>query len=255
MKTLTETQAADLIAETLANLLECPPSKIDLKHVGESQNIAFAISSPKYKFAGEYKPNATTASITSAVKNLSPFVKGNSKTTPLIIVPFMGEVGRQICDESQISWLDLSGNAKIVASGLRIWIQGQPNKFTRRGRPPNEFAPKSSRIARQLLALPTVFQSQAEIARRTGLGDGYVSRIIGRLRDQDLVQQTQAGVRPANPDVLLDACQSDNCSVAFSRSGQDRHTESVISELNPRPCRLPNMPLRWRPKRLARSPS
>lgn len=206
MKTLTEKQAANLIAEILASLLECPRDKIHLVHVSESQNVDFAISSPKHRFVGEYKTNATTASITSAVNDLSRFVNGDSKTTPLIIVPFMGEVGRRICDESQMSWLDLSGNAKIVASDLRIWIQGQPNKFTKRGRPPNAFAPKSSRIARQLLALPTVFQSQAEIARRTGLGDGYVSRIIGRFRNQDLIEQNEDGtVRPSNPDVLLDA--------------------------------------------------
>ena len=206
MKTLTEKQAANLIAEILASLLECPRDKIHLDHVGESQDVDFEISSPKHRFVGEYKTNATTASITSAVNDLSRFVNGDSKTTPLIIVPFMGEVGRRICDESQMSWLDLSGNAKIAASDLRIWIQGQPNKFTKRGRPPNAFAPKSSRIARQLLALPTVFQSQAEIARRTGLGDGYVSRIIGRLRNQDLIEPNEDGaVRPSNPDVLLDA--------------------------------------------------
>lgn len=206
MKTVTQKQAAELIVETLANLLECPKDKICLKNVGESQNVDFEISSPKHRFAGEYKTNATTASITSAVNALSQFTKGDSKTNPLIIVPFMGDVGRRICEESQISWLDLSGNAKIVASGLRIWIQGQPNKFAKRGRPPNAFAPKSSRIARQLLALPTVFQSQAEIARRSGLGDGYVSRIIGRLRNQDLIEPNEDGaVRPSNPDVLLDA--------------------------------------------------
>ena len=215
MKALTEQQAADLIAEILANLLECPLGKINLKHVGESQNVDFAISSPKHKFVGEYKPNATTASITSAVNHLSLQPDRKSKTIPLIIVPFMGEVGSRICDESQISWIDLSGNAKIVAPGLRIWIQGQPNKFTRRGRPSNEFAPKSSRVARQLLTSPATFQSQAEIARRTKLGDGYVSRIIGRLCEQDLIEQNKEGVRPSNPDVLLDAWRA---VYDFSRS-------------------------------------
>ena len=215
MKTLTEKQAADLITEILANLLECPRNKIQLDHVGDSQNVDFEISSPKHRFAGEYKTNATTASITSAVNDLTPIIKGNSQTTPLIIVPFMGDVGRRICEESQVSWLDLSGNAKIVATGLRIWIQGQPNKFTKRGRPPNAFAPKSSRIARQLLTSPAVFQSQAEIARRSGLGDGYVSRIISRLREQGLIEQNKNGVRPSNPDVLLDAW---NAVYDFNRS-------------------------------------
>ena len=125
---------------------------------------------------------------------------------PLIVVPFMGPVGRDLCEKSSVSWFDLSGNAKIVAPGLRIWIEGRPNKYSDRGRPPNVFASKSSRIARQLLLQPQRFQTQAELARQTGLGDGYVSKIVRRLEQEQYLDANDVGaVRPRDPNLLLDA--------------------------------------------------
>jgi hypothetical protein len=124
----------------------------------------------------------------------------------------MGQVGRELCESSGTSWLDLCGNAKITAPGLRIWIEGRPNKYIDRGRPPNLFAPKSSRIARQLLldpldALePIRFKSQAQLAQETGLDDGYVSKIVrGLAQEQYLVVDDAGAVRPRDRNVLLDA--------------------------------------------------
>src|SRR5260221_4454783 len=118
----------------------------------------------------------------------------------------MRNFGRQLCDHSRISWIDLCGNGKIVAPGLRIWIEGRPNKYSARGRPPNVFAAKSSRVARHLLLHPQQFQSQADLARQTGLGDGYVSKIVRRLHEEHYVDANEEGaVRPRDPDLLLDA--------------------------------------------------
>jgi len=104
--------------------------------------------------------------------------------------------------------LDLSGNAKIIAPGLRIRVEGRPNKFSDRGRPPNVFAAKSSRIARQLLLHAQQFQTQAELTRQTGLDDGYVSKIVRRLEQEQYLDGNDEGaVRPRDPDIMLDAWQ------------------------------------------------
>ena len=55
----------------------------------------------------------------------------------------MGDIGRERCAEYGVSWRDLSGNARIVAPGLRILIDGKPKRYKRRGRPSTAFAPKS----------------------------------------------------------------------------------------------------------------
>ena len=128
------------------------------------------------------------------------------RVIPLMVVPFMGDIGRERCAEHGVAWLDLSGNARIAAPGLRILIEGKPNRYKRRGRPSTAFAPRSSRVARRLLMHPDEPLTQRQIARATGMDEGYTSRVVGRLLEEGLiVRNAAAAVRPRNPDLLLDA--------------------------------------------------
>ena len=118
----------------------------------------------------------------------------------------MGETGRRFCDENKLAWLDLSGNAHIKAPGLLIHVEGQPNRFKSAGRPANIFAPKSSRIARQLLIEPDRSFAQRELSRVTGLDEGHTSRIVHRLEESRLIVRDNEGLlKPYDPNQLLDA--------------------------------------------------
>jgi hypothetical protein len=109
-----------------------------------------------------------------------------------------------------VSWLDLSGNAEISAPGIRVRIEGQPNRFKRLGRPSSAFAPKSSRIARWLLLHPGQSMTQREIARATDMDEGFTSRIVSRLEDDELVvREPDGAIRARDPDLLLDAWRED----------------------------------------------
>jgi hypothetical protein len=108
--------------------------------------------------------------------------------------------------EERVSWLDLSGNADIVATGLRIHVAGNANKFKKPGRPKNLFAPKSSRIVRQLLLRATHPFTQRELAIETGVNEALVSRVVRELEAKALIIRDEAGaVKPRDPDLLLDA--------------------------------------------------
>jgi hypothetical protein len=207
MKPPSEKQAVSEVIELLADLFCTTPSAIQVRHVGATEHYDYAIAVADYRFMAEYKTNAATGSVAAAIKGLKRCAESNAQAGfSLIVVPFMGHMGRQLCDQARISWLDLCGNAKIVAPGLRIWIEGRPNRYSERGRPPNVFASKSSRIARQLLFYPQLFQSQADLARQSGLGDGYVSKIVRRLRQEHYIEANEEGaVRPHDPNLLLDA--------------------------------------------------
>ena len=125
---------------------------------------------------------------------------------PIVAVPYMGDVGKKLCADAGVSWFDLSGNARIVAPGLRILIEGKPNRFVRRGRPGTAFAPKSSRIARRMLIEPRRAWRQQDLARETGLDDGFTSRIVQRLEHDRLVERTADGtLRVRDANLLLDA--------------------------------------------------
>lgn len=147
---------------------------------------------------------APVGSMIEQAKGLASVAGGRS--VPVVAVPYMGPTGRRLCAEAGVSWFDLSGNAHIVAPNLRILIEGKPNRFLRAGRPSSVFAPKSARVARRLLIEPRRAFRQQELARATGLDDGFVSRIVRRLEDDALVVRDERGaVRARDPDLLLDA--------------------------------------------------
>jgi hypothetical protein len=154
--------------------------------------------------------------VADALRRLQAYVlELGGGSVPLVVVPFMGEVGRRLCQEAGCNWMDLSGNGNISASGLRIRVDGQPNKYKSPGRPASVFAPKSSRVVRWLLVHPDVPSSQRDLARSTGVDEGHLSRIVHRLETDRLVERDDSGrlVVP-NPALLLDAWKE---SYSFSK--------------------------------------
>ncbi len=158
-------------------------------------------------FAVEYKGNAAAQFVVSATEQVSKAAeKIGKKAVPVVAVPFMGDTGRALCAEKKVSWLDLSGNAHITAPGLRIHIEGKPNKFKSAGRPKDIFAPKSSRISRHLLIAPERFITQRELTHETNLDEGLVSRVVREMeRTGLLIRDLSGGIKPKNPNILLDA--------------------------------------------------
>ncbi|MGE3966462.1 MAG: hypothetical protein AB7I09_20370 [Planctomycetota bacterium] len=159
----------------------------------------------------EAKANARSGVLAEAAREVvSKAREHGSDAVPLLVVPYMGDVGRRICEEAGVAYVDLSGNADIKAPPLVIRVAGRPNRFKQRGRPSSVFAPKSSRVARLLLLEPERWWSQHELAERGDLGPGYVSRICGRLDDEKLIERNaDRELRPRDPKLLLRAWQEE----------------------------------------------
>jgi hypothetical protein len=187
----------------LASWLDHPRMRVT-RHRGGPDIV---VEQGRLRLAIEVKGAGDSAAVGTAIVQ----AKGRAsqlgpKTLPVVAVPFMGEVGKKLCAEGGVSWFDLSGNAHIVAPGLRILIEGKPNRFVRRGRPGTAFAPKSSRIARRLLIDPQRVWRQQELARAAGLDDGFTSRIVQRLERDRLVERGSGGtIRVSDANLLLDA--------------------------------------------------
>ncbi len=158
-------------------------------------------------FVAEIKASSRTAAVTHAARQAREAARSVRRSAiPLVVVPHMGEAGARACLAEGVGYVDLSGNAHIEAPGLRVHVQGRPNLFIKRGRPPSPFAPKSSRIARILLLNHEYWWKQADLAREACLGPGFVSRIIRRLEEDDLLERDSAlRLRPRSPGLLLNA--------------------------------------------------
>ena len=160
-----------------------------------------------YTFVIEWKSSGGSAPVRQAIDSLrrERAVVG-AYPIPLVAVPYMGPVGRDMCRAAGVGWLDLSGNAWIVAPGLRIKVHGEPNRFKHRGQIASAFAPKSSRIARWLLMHPGQALRQRGIAHETGVSVGLTSRTIRRLLDDGLVERDSNGrIHVRDRSALLDA--------------------------------------------------
>lgn len=182
-------------------------------------------------FVAEVKTAGGVAAVQRAIEAVRASAPPDA--FPLVVVPFMSPGGRERCEAAGVSWVDLSGNARlrVAEGGLRVavWVDGRPDAFRSPGRPRNAFAPKAARVARLLLEDPGRPWTQAEIARATGLGPDYVSRIVRDLEDDRLAERADGAVRVPDPALLLDAWAD---SDAFShgaiaghvpgRSGEER---------------------------------
>lgn len=190
---------------TLAGLLGVDPAELDVR-VDDASGADLVITAGP-TFLIEVNKSTGAAPIGAAVEQLQKCAaRLRRRAVPLVVVPFMGEVGRKVCEAAGVGWLDLSGNAHILAPGIRIIIEGKPNRFKTVGRPPNLFAPKSTRVVRWLLVNAGEHLSQREIARATDLDEGFVSRLVARLtKDEYLTRDERGGVCAKDPALLLDA--------------------------------------------------
>ena len=170
------------------------------------------------RFLVEWKSNGTAAAVTMAIRTVRQFLENSSEQfISLVAAPYMGPIGRRLCEEAQVNWLDLSGNAHLVAPGLRVIVEGRENQYKRPGRPRNLFAPKSSRIARYLLQHPDKPVSQSELASSTGMDAGFTSRIVRELTRERLVTRTSdRRLRLADYNALLDGWRE-----AYAFSGHE----------------------------------
>lgn len=200
------------ISRRLAELLAVPANRIGIE-VGPAAGQPSAgkpdlwLSADHLKFAMQWQASEDAAGIAMAIRSLRPWTgKAGQQVIPVVAVPYLGETGRGLCAEAGVGWLDLSGNASLVAPGLRVSVEGKPNYFKRVGRPRTAFAPKSARIARWLLMEPDRVFTQRELAQATGMDEGFTSRIVRQLQALQLVDRTPRGrVRLADYAALLDA--------------------------------------------------
>ena len=211
MSQISEKQFKTLVPVIIASWFAGEKGQVEFeKRFKKSRTADLVQKIHGHVFVVEWKSSASQSMIAAAIKNLRELISSSetAEAIPLIAVPFMGESGRRLCAEQKISWLDLSGNADVTAPpGLRILIEGQPNKFKASGRPKNLFAPKSSRIAREFLMHPDAALTQRELTKRTHLNETLVGRVVRELERESLLMRDKesSAVRISEPDLLLDS--------------------------------------------------
>lgn len=210
MTTIAGRESLNRIKKRLAELIGLPEDDLEIQwqqKVSGPNAADVVIVAGNLRFVVEWQASGNTAAVTKAIHSLRHAVKASkSDVIPVLATRFLGSAGQALCDEANIGWIDLSGNARLIAPGLRIIIEGKPNQFKRPGRPRSLFAPKSSRIARHLLIHHGQSMTQRELATSTDMDEGFTSRIVRQLIKQDLVARGPDGeLSLADYATMLDA--------------------------------------------------
>ncbi|MCC6805778.1 MAG: hypothetical protein IT381_00010 [Deltaproteobacteria bacterium] len=194
------------IRDALASLLAVPQRDLRLSSP-DGYGAAALLHWDQHTFVVELLKAASPGTISEHGNRLAAAAKrAGKKAIPLLGVAYMTEAGRRLCAAAHLSWFDLSGNSRIIAPGLRVIVDGRPNRFRGRGRPASIFAPKSARVVRWLLEHSAKPLTQRQIAHATEMTEGFVSRIVSRLLQESyVVRETSGALRLKNSDVLLDA--------------------------------------------------
>lgn len=115
--------------------------------------------------------------------------------SPLVVAPFLTQSTRAQLKESDVSYLDLTGNAHIILPqpGLFIETQGASEDPNRAERPARSLrGPKAGRVVRALIELKTP-PGVRELAALTKTDAGYISRILSFLDTEALITRVGRG--------------------------------------------------------------
>ncbi len=208
-----KTEAAQRVAEQIGRLLSM---RMEGPHEAPGGHSDFIISAAPHRFNVEWRSSGSAYSVAMAIEQIQQYMSDLGEgDIPLVAVPFMGKSGRERCEQAGVAWLDLSGNLRINAPGLLLHVEGRPNSYRHTGRPPDLFAPKSSRIARCFLANPTRSYSHTKIVAATKVDRGQVSRVLREYVRSGLAERDNDGMYHVDrPGLLLDAWRD---SYDFSR--------------------------------------
>ena len=176
--------------------------------------IEFGWGKKTYRFAVECRAVSTPKEVAAAVET----AKRNSRpprSFPLVFVPYLPQSQLRLLEESQVSGIDLSGNALImVPNEILVSRTGAPNNFRRAGIIKNVYRKNSSIVPRVFLLKPqynSITEVMDEIESRGGnITQATISKVCASL-DQDLVIERTKGELPRTrslrliqPDKLLE---------------------------------------------------
>lgn len=202
-----EAQMMRKLGRLLEDLTDLRVQKIESESNRGGIKLDAYIDAEPYQFLVECKGSGTAAPVARATLTLKKASRlydlRQGRTIPLVVVPFMGSVGKGICREAGVAWVDLAGNARISAPGLHVHVEGRPSRFERST---HGFGPRSSRVTRHLLLDPKRTWTLRKLKETTGLSERFVARTVDRLRDDGLVAIARGGlVSVPDPRLLLDA--------------------------------------------------
>ncbi len=142
---------------------------------------------------------------------LTPWLRQHGSA--IVVAPQIGPRARDVLNQAGVGWFEPEGDCRIALGSLYV------ERLTRRprrrpaGSPGTRYVAElfsggSLRVVRWLLIEPDRSWTLADLAARTGLSLGFVSRVLKTLARDAYIDRIRAGSRVRDRDALLDAWAS-----------------------------------------------
>ncbi len=175
----------------LENVARQPVLETPSKEVHPGVDGFFEIAGTR--FAVEVKANSRSAGVAQGIAQLISYREQVPDAPLLLVVPFMGEAGQELCNRANVNWLDAAGNAEIHGTTLHVVVRGRKADRDEVGASSdqslNPFGRKAAGLVHALLVDPHRRWTRRELHEETDLDLGYVSKIVTALVRSGLTRE------------------------------------------------------------------
>lgn len=130
----------------------------------------------------------------------------------IFIAPYISPKSADICKESEIGYVDLSGNCFIAFQQIFIKRENFGNQFPFKSELSSIYSPKSERILRVLLVYPYRTWKVIDLAKVAQVSLGMITHVSKKLIEEEWLKKTSQGISLNQPENLL-ADWSDNYTI------------------------------------------
>ncbi len=165
--------------------------------------IAVSMGTLRFKLFVEVSGHDSLPLLTKKIARLKSACR-NDEIIPVILTRYLSPKRQSICQKEGVFFIDLSGNVYLRYQSFYVERVGFPNKFPeiRTGR--NPFSDKASLILRAMLQDAARHWGIREMAEKTHLNPGYVSRMAEELLKRKYILRQNNKLCLRSPEGILD---------------------------------------------------
>lgn len=175
-------------------------------------DVTFKVAGEPHRLIVECKSSGQPRHVRGAIQQLGQAIfRAHELTRGLFVAPFISPSVRELLAQTNIGWLDLAGNARVVFPRLHLEVEkADRDPFATRREQRSLFFPKSARLLKVLLHHPQVPWKVTDLAEKAQVSLGQVSNVRRALIDREwATAEAGEGLRLTQPDALLDAWRDD----------------------------------------------
>jgi hypothetical protein len=166
----------------------------------------------------EFKSNGQPRYARTALLELRDYVTHRApQASAVFMAPYISPAVRQLCEQYNVGYLDLEGNARIAFESVFIERTVSEKPVVEQRELKSLFKPKSAQVLRTMLREPSRAWRVTELATISKVSLGHVSNVRAGLLDREWANVSEDGLFLSAPDELLNAWRENYTAPAGER--------------------------------------